>query len=126
MRRDYTVYILQCADGSYYTGITNNVAARVDEHQRGMNETCYTFTRRPVRLVYCESFRYVHDAIRWEKFLKGWRRAKKEALINREYEKIRKLSECQNETHSKYFQSPERSEGHSINIRSCHPERSEG
>ncbi|MBI2636268.1 GIY-YIG nuclease family protein [Candidatus Peregrinibacteria bacterium] len=103
MRRDYTVYILQCADGSYYTGITNNVIARVEEHQRGINEHCYTLKRRPVSLVHSESFRDVRAAIRWEKILKGWRREKKEALINGEYEKIPKLSECQNQTHCKFF-----------------------
>ena len=111
MRREYTVYILHCADGSYYTGITNNVMDRVEQQQTGINEDCYTFTRRPVRLVYSASFQYVHDAIRWEKILKGWRREKKEALINGEYEKIPKLSECQNATHCKYFHGPERSEG---------------
>src|ERR1700752_4069280 len=102
MRKDYTVYILQCADGSYYTGITNNLLARVEEHQRGINENCYTYTRRPLALMYSESFQYVHDAIRYEKIIKGWRREKKQALIRGEYEKLAKLSECQNETHCKF------------------------
>ena len=102
----YTVYILQCADRSYYTGITSNLELRVDQHQMGIHEDCYTFTRRPVRLVYSESFQYVLDAIRWEKILKGWRREKKEALINGEYEMIPKLSECQNETHCRFFPRP--------------------
>lgn len=78
----YTTYILECADGSYYVGVTNNIDRRFAEHQNGYSETAYTHNRRPVKLVYHEHFKYVLDAIAREKQLKRWRRAKKEALIN--------------------------------------------
>ena len=83
----YFVYILRCADGSYYTGITNNVERRLGEHEAG-HPGSYTYTRRPFQLVYTEHFRYVLDAIAWEKHVKRWSRAKKEALIAGDWEKL--------------------------------------
>ena len=54
---DATIYILLCTDGSYYTGITRrDVEARVSEHQQGLDPSCYTFKRRPVRLVHAEAY----------------------------------------------------------------------
>jgi putative endonuclease len=50
----YYVYVLQCADGFYYTGITNDVERRVVEHNEGLNRTCFTFKIRPVALKYFE------------------------------------------------------------------------
>ncbi|MES2279032.1 MAG: GIY-YIG nuclease family protein [Bacteroidota bacterium] len=80
--KQYFVYILLCSDNSYYTGITNDVEIRVEQHQIGLNKTCYTYKRRPVTLVFHTPFNNVHQAIAFEKQVKGWRRAKKEALIN--------------------------------------------
>jgi putative endonuclease len=80
-RHEYFVYILCCSDQSYYVGITNNLARRLREHTLGISETAYTHDRRPVALVYSQGFKYVLDAIAWEKQLKGWSREKKEALI---------------------------------------------
>ncbi|MFH0988131.1 MAG: GIY-YIG nuclease family protein, partial [Parcubacteria group bacterium] len=80
--KKYYVYIVECADESYYTGITNNHKRRLDEHNSGKDEKSYTFTRRPVKLVHLEEFKYVLDAIAREKQLKGWSRAKKKALID--------------------------------------------
>ena len=77
----FWVYIVLCADASYYTGITNDVEKRVFEHNDGIDRFCYTYTRRPVRLAYCAEFNDPMDAIRWEKQIKGWSRAKKDALI---------------------------------------------
>jgi putative endonuclease len=88
----YYVYILQCADGSYYTGVTNNVASRVAQHQEGANPTCYTFRRRPLKLMYTAHFQHVLDAIHWEKVLKRWSRKKKEAVIAGEWEKLPELA----------------------------------
>ncbi len=78
--REYFVYILQCADGSYYVGVTNNLESRVEQHNNG--ETVgYTTSRRPCVLVYSERFSNPVDAIAAEKQLKGWSRKKKAALI---------------------------------------------
>ena len=77
----YTVYILECAYGAYYTGVTNNIDRRLAEHQSGYNSKSYTHNRRPVKLVFTEHFKYVDKAIAFEKQVKGWRREKKEALI---------------------------------------------
>jgi putative endonuclease len=86
------VYIVRCADESFYTGITNNVEYRVGQHNFGTDPESYTFTRRPVRLVYSSEFRDVIDAIAWEKHVKHWSRAKKQALIDGDWSKIRRLA----------------------------------
>ncbi|MFD0792635.1 GIY-YIG nuclease family protein [Mucilaginibacter litoreus] len=77
----YHVYILLCRDGSYYTGVTNNIERRMIEHESGENIHCYTFKRRPLKLVFATDFGDINQAIAFEKQIKGWRRAKKEALI---------------------------------------------
>lgn len=74
--------MLLCADRSFYIGITHNADTRVARHQIGHDPTCYTYKRRPVKLVRCSEFREVTDAIAWEKHLKGWSRAKKVAFIS--------------------------------------------
>ena len=88
----YNVYILKCADDSYYTGITNDIDRRLWEHQNGIHTKCYTYRRRPVELVFIESFNDVNQAIAFEKQIKGWSRKKKEAIINNEWEKLPELS----------------------------------
>jgi len=88
----YYVYILKCSDNSYYTGVTNNLHRRVQEHQEGTNRSSYTYKRRPVQLVFYTEFSNVQKAIEIEKIIKSWSRAKKEALINEEYEKLPGLS----------------------------------
>ena len=88
----YYVYILKCADKTYYTGITPNLGKRFIEHQQGKHQESYTFRRRPLTLVfYCE-FRDIGFAIDKEKQIKKWSKAKKEALINDEYEKLPNLA----------------------------------
>jgi putative endonuclease len=75
------LYILQCADGSYYTGTTvGSLERRLAEHQTGTNDG-YTSLRRPVMLVYHQHFEHLDDAAAAERQVKGWRRYKKEALI---------------------------------------------
>ena len=54
--KSYFVYILECSDQSYYTGVTNEVERRVAEHQYGLNLKCYTYKRRPVTLKFVEQF----------------------------------------------------------------------
>ncbi len=77
----FFVYMVECSDGHYYVGVTNNADVRVAQHNEGIDRHCYTFTRRPVRLVFSSVFRDPNDAIRFEKQLKGWNRRKKQALI---------------------------------------------
>ena len=78
--RRFLVYILKCADGTYYVGFTTDVAARVDAHNAGQGPR-FTACRRPVVLVYSESFTTTDQARRRELQIKKWSRAKKEALI---------------------------------------------
>ncbi len=91
-RHSYFVYILLCSDGSYYTGMTNNMEKRLEEHNQGLVEACYTFSRRPLVLKHCMQYQYVDDAILREKQIKGWTRKKKEALINEDYDELIRLS----------------------------------
>ena len=77
------VYMLQCADGSYYIGSHRGYdpAKRESEHNQGFDKHAYTFTRRPVELVYCEPFDRFDEMVAYERQIKGWSRAKKEALV---------------------------------------------
>jgi|SRR6478672_1924427 len=86
--KTYFVYILKCNDNSYYTGFTNNLNRRFTEHLHGKNKDCYTYDKRPVQLVWFETFNDVINAIAIEKQIKGWSRRKKEALINKDWEKL--------------------------------------
>ena len=87
----YFVYIVKCSDGSYYTGVTSNLEKRIAEHNSGIIEG-YTSDRLPVNLVYSNRFGNINDAIRAEKQIKGWTRAKKEALIRGDFEALVNLS----------------------------------
>ncbi len=88
----YYIYILECSDKSYYTGMTNNIEYRLMQHENGHFEKCYTFKRRPVTLKFYEVFQDVNMAIQFEKQIKGWSRKKKEALFNNDWVKIKVLS----------------------------------
>ena len=85
------LYILECADGSYYTGSTWNLEKRLWEHQNGLGAN-YTQRRLPVKLVYCELYDRVEDAFRREKQIQGWRRCKKQALIEGNIENLIEFS----------------------------------
>lgn len=85
------MYILECSDGSYYVGSTNNLELRLMQHQNGEG-SIYTKTRLPVKLVYFEEFRRIDEAFYREKQVQGWGRKKKEALINAEMEKLPEYS----------------------------------
>lgn len=90
--KQYFVYILLCSDDSYYTGITNDLERRLEEHRAGYNQSCYTYKRRPLKLVFYEMFTDANQAIAFEKQVKGWRREKKEAIINGDWNALPKLS----------------------------------
>ena len=76
----YSVYILRCADDSYYIGLTENISERLRRHNDGRG-CSYTAKHLPVALVYSEPCGSFRNALRRERQLKRWTRAKKEALI---------------------------------------------
>jgi putative endonuclease len=76
------LYILQCADGSFFTGVTSDLVRRVTSHIEGTNPNNYTFYRRPVKLVYYEKVEDRETAFKREAAIKKWPRAKKVQLIN--------------------------------------------
>lgn len=98
----YYVYILECADGLLYTGITNNISRRLTEHQRGLNKSSFTYKRRPVKLIFHQEFNDVKQAIYFEKKIKKWSAKKKRALAKGDFNRLQILSECRNMTHYKY------------------------
>lgn len=76
----YYIYILQCADESYYTGLTNDLKRRLREHASGKDHRAFTYSRRPVKLVWFEEIADKETARRREKQVKSMKRGKKEAL----------------------------------------------
>jgi putative endonuclease len=92
------MYILECADGSYYTGSTIDLERRLWQHQNGLGAN-HTARRLPVTLVYCEWFDHVSDAFYREKQVQRWTRRKKEALIAEDDNKLHEFARCQNESH---------------------------
>jgi len=92
------MYILECVDGSFYTGSTRDLPRRLWQHENGMGAR-HTSKRLPVRLVYAEEFDHVADAFYREKQVQGWGRAKKIALMEGDWDKLRILAECRNESH---------------------------
>jgi putative endonuclease len=85
------MYILKCADGSFYTGSTVNLEKRIWEHNNDLGAN-HTKSRLPVELVFCEEFAQIDEAFYKEKQVQGWSRAKKIALIARRYEDLPALA----------------------------------
>lgn len=85
------------------------IERRVTEHNAGKYSDTYTYSRRPVELVWCQEFLEPNQAISFEKKIKKWSRAKKEAIINGEWDLLPILAECKNETHFKNRESRLRS-----------------
>jgi putative endonuclease len=86
------VYILRCQNGSYYTGTTrSSLEQRVAEHNASVYGG-FTARRRPVELVFAQEFERIEDAVAVERQIKGWGRAKKEALISGNLELLRLLA----------------------------------
>lgn len=92
------VYILDCADGSYYIGSTKDLERRLWQHQQeeGANDMV---KRLPVKLVFCEYYDLVKDAFERDKQVQGWSRKKKQALIAGNTNLLHQLPEYQNATH---------------------------
>lgn len=98
--KSYSVYILECSDQSYYTGVINNLEKRIAEHKYGIDPKCYTYKRRPLELKFVEEFNDVNQAIAREKQLKRWTKRKKKALIEHNFEELVRLSKCHDSTSS--------------------------
>lgn len=94
--KKYYVYILKCADASYYIGVTNDINRRVVEHQEAHDPSSYTAQRLPIELVHIEICKYVEDAIERKTKLKKWSHAKKTALINGDFKSLRAASKKRN------------------------------
>ena len=77
----YFVYIVKCADGTYYTGYTSDLTKRIDQHNSGKQGARYTRMRRPVKLAYVEILDSQKKAIKREKEIKKMTRDKKSELI---------------------------------------------
>ena len=110
----FWAYMLRCADGTYYVGQTSEVERRVGEHQQGVVRG-YTYSRRPVELVWCEAFEERAQVTEAERVVKGWSRAKKEALIARNWDRLKQFAsppaERISKSMAKTFLLPERRRG---------------
>jgi predicted GIY-YIG superfamily endonuclease len=94
------VYVLECSDKSYYTGSTTELDIRILKHEQGFYNG-YTAARRPVILKWSAEFPGILEAVAVERQIKGWSRAKKEALMKGDVELLHELSKCKNETRAK-------------------------
>jgi len=88
----FWVYMLSCADCSFYVGHTDNLETRVGQHQQGIDPACYTFSRRPLQLVFSQPFVTREEALAMERRIKGWNRAKKTALIAGDWAEISRIA----------------------------------
>ncbi len=88
----FWLYILECADQSYYTGHTDLLEVRLAQHEDGANSNCYTATRRPISLVYSAAFSSREEALAAERQVKGWSRRKKEAMIRGDWQMVSSLA----------------------------------
>ena len=87
----FYMYLLECSDSSIYTGHCDHLEARMSAHQDGRFRG-YTFKRRPVRLIFHESFATRAEALAAEREVKGWSREKKWALARRDWQALRELA----------------------------------
>ncbi len=88
--RPFYVYILRCADGSYYVGHTDDMVLRMQQHENG--EVGYTALRKPLELMWQGEFDTREGALAFELQIKGWSRAKKEALMAGDWERVQELA----------------------------------
>ena len=89
------MYILKCSDGTYYTGSTNNLKQRIEDHEAGLGAN-YTKKRLPVKLVYSEEHERIDFAFEREKQIQNWSRIKKEALIKGGKQNIKEATKQSN------------------------------
>ena len=93
---NWTVCLLRCSDGSYYVGHTENLKNRISLHNSGRG-AAYTAARRPVTLVFQESENSKLEAVKREKQIKRWSRAKKKALIQGDIALLKELSKSRSD-----------------------------
>lgn len=89
----FHVYILRCNDGTYYVGHTDDLDYRLAQHRDG-TLAGYTASRRPVKLLWSDSFMELDQAFHVERKLKGWSRAKKEAMMAGDWTLVSELARC--------------------------------
>ena len=99
------MYILKCANNTYYTGSTKNLDLRIKQHQSGEGAN-YTKKHLPVELVYYETFDRIDFAFNREKQIQNWSKKKKEALIKGDSNELKKLAICMNDTISTSISTP--------------------
>ncbi len=100
MTQGASIYILRCADGTYYTGVTRrSIEERVSEHAQKLVDS-YTARRLPVELIFSEEYERMDEAIAAERRIKGWSRAKKEAYMRGEFELLSMLAKRKPKTKS--------------------------
>ena len=87
----FTLYILKCTDDSLYIGHTDNLDARMEQHDQGKGGS-YTSKRRPLQLIHVEAFETRYEALAMERKLKGWSRAKKLAYMAGDWASVKRLS----------------------------------
>jgi len=105
----YIVYILECSDGSYYTGSCADLGQRLWQHEQGVVPSSYTYRRRPLRLVWTsEECANYSQALRWERQIKGWTRAKKQALIRGDYDAIHEIVKSERKQKEEIKRNPSR------------------
>jgi predicted GIY-YIG superfamily endonuclease len=87
----FWVYVLRCADSSYYTGHTDNLEARIGMHRSGECDG-YTASRLPVELVWSQECTTREEALSAERRIKGWSRKKKEAMMRGDWAEVSRLA----------------------------------
>lgn len=120
--KPFFVYMLRCADESYYVGHTDDLEHRMARHHAGEG-SAYTRTRRPVELVWAQETSTREEALAAELRIKGWSRAKKEALIEQDWDRLRELAKSRQRLRQA---QPERAEAVERGLRQAQPERTLG
>ncbi len=105
MNYQFYVYILKCNDDLLYTGFTTDIERRLEEHQSGKYKKAFTYKRRPVKLLFHEVFNDVFQALHYERRIKRWSKAKKLALANGDFDRLKWLASCQNDSTSAFASS---------------------
>ena len=94
----FYIYILKCADNSYYTGHTDDLERRLAQHQQRYFPDCYTAARLPVELLFSQEVPTREEALAFERRIKGWSRRKKEAMMRGDWDEVSRLSKSKRDT----------------------------
>ncbi len=107
----FSVYILECSDGSFYVGHTDDMRKRIAEHNVVAFQYCWTASRRPVQLVFQQLMPSRNEAFQAERQIKGWSRSKKRALIEGKWQDISTFAKTYNTRSSTPTGRPSTSSG---------------